>query len=182
MHYGVPGMKWGVRKAQSETNGRTIRSAYKIARNDGIRARKAARDSGKLNGIGAVRKGNKIQREVTMESLKNQKRRKIKFEKAKQAYKQNDRLTAKYVKDVARDTGVDWNKAEKYGKKFDSSNERLTKRTEEYLSTFKKNEVRSLLKKDIEHGYHYVDARLFEPNLTYEKDVRVSNAFAKRYE
>ena len=108
--------------------------------------------------------------------------RKVKFEKAKQAYKQNDRLVAKYVKNTARDTGINWDKAKKYGKKLESSNERLTKRTEEYLSTLKKNKVKSLLKKDVEHGYRYVDARLFEPNLTYEKDVRVSDDFAKRYE
>ena len=60
-HYGVKGMKWGVRRA------------FKDARAEGLAARKAARESGQLNGIGAVRKGNKIQREAIKASLKEQK-------------------------------------------------------------------------------------------------------------
>lgn len=70
MHYGVKGMKWGVRRRSEQP---TFRQASKKARADGLAARKAARDSGQLKGIGAVRKGNKIQRDATKASLKEQK-------------------------------------------------------------------------------------------------------------
>ena len=63
-HHGVKGMKWGVRRA------------VKKAQADGLSARKAARDSGQLKGIGAVRKGNKVQRDATKSSLKQQKQEK----------------------------------------------------------------------------------------------------------
>ena len=106
---------------------------------------------------------------------------KIKYTNAKKEYDRKDKLTTKYVKDASRTTGVDWHKAKKYAKKIDITNERLTKRTEEYLSTLKKDEVKSLLKKDIEHGYNYVNARIFDPYITYENDVRVSDEFANRY-
>lgn len=70
MHYGVKGMKWGVRRRSDQP---TFRQASKKARADGLAARKAARDSGQLNGIGAIRKGNKIQRDAAKASLKEQK-------------------------------------------------------------------------------------------------------------
>lgn len=108
MHYGVKGMKWGVRRAAKYlTNPKNLlnkdgyknadhrkpagtltdgykksptpatvtsfRQGAKKARADGLAARKAARESGRLNGIGAVRKGNKIQRDATKASLKEQK-------------------------------------------------------------------------------------------------------------
>lgn len=69
-HYGVKGMKWGVRRRSDTTS---FRQASKKARAEGLAARKAARESGQLNGIGAVRKGNKIQRQATKASLKEQK-------------------------------------------------------------------------------------------------------------
>ena len=78
-HYGVKGMKWGVRRFMN-TNGSltsagrkrytNFREASKQARADGLAARKAARESGQLSGVGAVRKGNKIQREATKASMK----------------------------------------------------------------------------------------------------------------
>lgn len=70
MHHGVKGMKWGVRRRSDQP---TFRQASKKARADGLAARKAARESGQLSGIGAVRKGNKIQRDATKASLKEQK-------------------------------------------------------------------------------------------------------------
>ena len=70
MHYGVKGMKWGVRRRSDTTS---FRQASKKARADSLAARKEARESGQLNGIGAVRKGNKIQRQATKASLKEQK-------------------------------------------------------------------------------------------------------------
>lgn len=70
MHYGVKGMKWGVRRRSDQ---QTFRQASKKARADGLEARKAARNSGQLNGIGAIRKGNKIQRDAAKASLKEQK-------------------------------------------------------------------------------------------------------------
>ena len=69
-HYGVKGMKWGVRRRSDQP---TFRQVSRKARVDGLEARKAARNSGQLNGIGAIRKGNKIQREATKASLKEQK-------------------------------------------------------------------------------------------------------------
>lgn len=42
-HYGVKGMKWGVRRRSDQP---TFRQASKKARADGLAARKAARDSG----------------------------------------------------------------------------------------------------------------------------------------
>lgn len=110
-HYGVKGMKWGVRRAvKSLTNPRnllnkdgykntdnrkpagtltdgykkspkpatvtSLRQASKKAQADGLSARKVARDSGELKGFGAVRKGNKIQRDVAKASLKQQKQEK----------------------------------------------------------------------------------------------------------
>lgn len=70
MHYGVKGMKWGVRRRSDQP---TFRQASKKARADGLEARKAARNSGQLNSIGAIRKGNKIQRDAAKTSLKEQK-------------------------------------------------------------------------------------------------------------
>lgn len=72
MHYGIKGMKWGVRRRNDTSS---FRQVVKKARADGLTARKEARESGQLNGIGAVRKGNKIQRESTKAYLKEQKAR-----------------------------------------------------------------------------------------------------------
>lgn len=86
-HYGVKGMKWGVRKA------------FKTARADGLAARKAARESGQLNGIGAVRKGNKIQRDATKTSLKEQKKSsaQLRADRAKGEAQTARKLADKYI-------------------------------------------------------------------------------------
>lgn len=156
MHYGVKGMKWGVRRAvKSLTNPRnllnkdgykntdnrkpagtltdgykkspkpatvtSLRQASKKARADGLAARKAARDSGQLKGIGAVRKGNKIQRDATKASLKEQK------QVTKAAKKRADKAIKKLQKTKIKDLEKRYGELEDsmdYGKKADSRNNR----------------------------------------------------------
>lgn len=158
MHHGVLGMKWGVRRAVKKANKYLNKSAKYFAKQEEAGGKNSKKDDKYYN-----------------------KALKYKDKAYTQAYNQKDKLVDKYVKDTKINTGVDWNKSKHYSKKFDLANERLQKRTEEYLSTLKKNEVKSLLKKDVEHGYHYVNARIFDPSINYEKDVRVSDEFANRY-
>lgn len=163
MHYGVKGMKWGVRRAvKSLTNPRnllnkdgykntdnrkpagtltdgykkspkpatvtSLRQASKKARIDGLEARKAARDSGQLSGIGAVRKGNKIQREATKASLKEQKQAaKHQKETKSMAKKRADKAIKKLQKTKIKDLEKRYGELEdsmEYGKKADSRNNR----------------------------------------------------------
>lgn len=154
-HYGVKGMKWGVRRAvKSLTNHRnllnkdgykntdnrkpagtltdgykkspkpatvtSLRQASKKARADGLAARKAARDSGQLKGIGAVRKGNKIQRDATKASLK--------------------KLQNIKIKDLEKRYG-ELEDSMEYGKKADSNNRKIQAEMDRV-----ENEIRRLKK------------------------------------
>lgn len=117
-HYGVKGMKWGVRRRSDQP---TFRQYSKKARADGLAARKAARDSGQLKGIGAVRKGNKIQRDATKASLKEQK------QVTKAAKKRADKAIKKLQKTKIKDLEKRYGELEDsmdYGKKADSRNNR----------------------------------------------------------
>ena len=176
MHFGVKGMKWGVRRSVKKANKYLNKSAKYFAKQEETGGKNSKKDDKYYNK--ALKYKDKA---YTQANNAYELGRQIKFKNAKKAYNQKDKLVDKYVKDAKRNTGVDWNKSKQYSKKFDLANERLQKRTEEYLSTLKKNEVKSLLKKDVEHGYHYVNARIFDPSINYEKDVRVSDEFANRY-
>ena len=176
MHFGVKGMKWGVRRSVKKANKYLNKSAKYFAKQEEAGGKNSKKDDKYYNK--ALKYKDKA---YTQANNAYELGRQIKFKNAKKAYNQKDKLVDKYVKDAKRNTGVDWNKSKQYSKKFDLANERLQKRTEEYLSTLKKNEVKSLLKKDVEHGYHYVNAQIFDPSINYEKDVRVSDEFANRY-
>ena len=101
------------------------------------------------------------------------------YASAQKEYKHNKKLLKKYVK-FNRITG-DMPIKNPYLDRLDKSDEALTKKTEKFLDTLGHKTVKSLIKRDVEHGYYYVDAKLFDKKLNYESDVRVSDEYAKRY-
>lgn len=174
-HHGIKGQRWGIRRYQNADGSLTSAGRQKL-RNW---KHKQYQKSDKRYHVESWKK--RADKAYAQANRAYELGRKIKFTNAKKEYDRKDKLVDKYVKDASRDTGVDWNKAKRYKKKLDSANERLTKRTEEYLSSLKDVEVKSLLKKDIERGYHYISSRIFDPYSTYERDVRVSDEFANKY-
>ena len=120
-HYGVKGMKWGVRRSRSQSKT---------------------------------------------------------YNEAKKEYDRNKDLVRNYTKESKRVKSPSRNK---YYKSLVESNSALTKKTEDYLKSLDKTKTKSLIKRDEEHGRHYVDAQIFDPGIKYDSFVYVSDEFARRY-
>jgi hypothetical protein len=168
MHYGVKGMKWGVRRRSDQP---TFRQASKKARADGLEARKAARNSGQLNGIGAIRKGNKIQRDAAKASLREAKAdiKKAKVDAKKSAVKDYSKKVdaASKASDVA---DAKWNQVKEQRKKlgknavsrFIASAQNKTADAKEYNKMFE----------DASRLSDKADAMLLESQEAYKKTGR----------
>lgn len=95
-----------------------------------------------------------------------------------QELKRNDDLMKKYVNSSKI---VDNPAKNPYYKSLYKSNEKLTKKTEEYLNTLEPSITKSLIERDNEHGNYYVNRKVFDPSITYEDYVSITDDFAKRY-
>ena len=74
-HYGVLGMKWGVRKDRNRPKYITARQAAKTAKSDSIKARTAAEKAGNLAKFGSASKASKVEKAAYMESIQATRKR-----------------------------------------------------------------------------------------------------------
>lgn len=92
--------------------------------------------------------------------------------------KRNDELMKKYVNSSKV---VDNPARNPYYKSLDKSSEKLTRKTEEYLDTLDRSDAKKLIERDPEHGNYYVNRKVFDPSVTYDDYISISDEFAKRY-
>ena len=108
MHYGIPGMKWGHRKAQSTSAAynkmRNAKSAYKTARKESNKEYKKVYDlAGNRPIINFTKKGKARYERVFgdyHDAVKNTRNKRIEYKDARKEYKQTDEYKTKRAKAI----------------------------------------------------------------------------------